>query len=57
MKNLLNLSNTQQLSKKEQRTIKGGWDSGYCDRLFASGDCANPNWEACGLPNNIKYCR
>lgn len=50
MKNLLNLKGTQNLSKTEQQSINGGWDSNYCQRLFVSADCCHPNWAKCGFP-------
>lgn len=57
MKNLLEISEVKWLNKNEQRIINGGWDSGYCARLFASGNCENPNWESCNLPLDFESCR
>jgi len=55
LKNILNLEGAQQLSKKEQQSVSGGWDSGFCPRLWQSGDCCSPFWTKCGFIG-ANYC-
>lgn len=49
MKNFKNLKEAKGLSRKQLKEINGGWDSGYCARLRATGDCHHPNWAKCGF--------
>jgi hypothetical protein len=40
---------------KEITTIKGGWDTGYCQRLLISFQCHHPNRVRCDFGIWIKY--
>jgi hypothetical protein len=56
MKNLSNLNNVKALSKKEQQSVFGGWDSGFCARFCPTADKDDWRYEACGCgdPPRIK---
>ncbi len=53
LKNILNLEGAQQLSKKEQQDINGGWivrpacSGGPCNNGTMFSGC--PNWDSCIL--------
>ncbi len=49
MKNLAKLNGVNALSKKEQKSIFGGWDTGFCIR-FCLNDPDPCDWrsERCG---------
>ena len=47
MKNLLNLSGAQKLSKNEQQSINGGWDSNYCVRNKICKQPSHPHYDYC----------
>ena len=56
MKNLAKLNGAKALSKNEQKSINGGWDTGFCSRLCNGQYCnifANSDWRytSCGCPN------
>ncbi len=48
MKNLSNLNNAKALSKKEQQSVLGGWDSGFCARFCPNADPNDWRYDACG---------
>ncbi len=47
MKNLTNLKGTKALSKKEQQSVLGGWDTGFCARFCPTADECDWRYYAC----------
>lgn len=45
-KSILNLGKT--LSKNEQQSLTGGWDSNYCVRNKICNNPSHPHYDACG---------
>ncbi|WP_123902685.1 hypothetical protein [Chryseobacterium elymi] len=56
MKNLKNLKGVQVLNRENQKSITGGWDSGYCARLYLTHNCNHTNWVRCGFNPNDPSC-
>jgi len=55
LKNILNLAGAEQLSKKEQKTIKGGITR-QCADAWSSMSCATSTLANCNLNGGMFFC-
>jgi len=51
-----NLKKAQSLDRKQLKEINGGWDSGYCARLYSTHNCSHINWVRCGFSSTDPSC-